>query len=82
MTITVKDFIEWMKQFPEDTEVGVLSKNDTDTHYECEHQFVNAVDEIPHEFKDFTTNQFVKESDPHFNSKYLELGRNWGLSGD
>ncbi len=74
MTITVKDFIEWMKQFPEDTEVGVLTVTDDHRHDDFDHQFVGNVNELPHSFVDFTSNQFVKSGSAHFNKRFLELG--------
>jgi hypothetical protein len=80
---TIKQLREWLKRFPEDTEVhfGFQQKPG---HYESYGSicFESPVLEDTDSgngwtFTDFRNNQFVKEADPFFGKYYLELGEKY-----
>ena len=72
MATTVKEFIEYLKTLPEDTELSVIRG------YTC--MYEHGTEEVPleidvnTEFVDFTGNPYAKEDANYYNKKYLNLG--------
>lgn len=66
MTMTVKEFKEWLEQFPEDATVQVVVDG-SDTAFKAE-EFDDYC------FVDYTTNPLTKENHPFFGKKVLFLG--------
>lgn len=68
----LKDFREYLAQFPEDTIVEVVEVD-----YGGYGGGVGRVEEFGPDsgsFTDLTNNPHVKPTDPYFNKKYLRLG--------
>ncbi len=76
--MNVKDLREWLKQFPEDAEVEVLSVDrGTQWSEDCTSEVAfEGEDFKDFDFTDFTDNKFVKQDSPLFNKKVLLLGNN------
>ncbi len=74
--MNVKEFKEWLNQFPDDAEVEVLQHHlgrnwDSDSVNEV--TFVGEKFE-DWDFTDFTDNPHTKEDSPWFNKRILNLG--------
>ena len=78
---TVKELREWLKRFPDDTEVEVL-KQEPSSFYQ-EYGDVHFVELVLNDdsdfgenwdFTDFTNNKNVKPEDNVYKKKYLMLG--------
>jgi hypothetical protein len=72
---TIKEFIEYLKTLPPDTEISVLRTYTSGYNTIVERVPLN-LDPIEEnvEFIDLTGNKFVKKDDDGFNKKYLVLG--------
>ena len=77
---TLKEFKEWLEQFPEDTIVQVAVQ-DKPSGWESWGQVRFRDFNIPtdswgdgFEFQDFENNQFVKPGDTFFGKRFLQLG--------
>jgi len=72
----IKQLIQFLSQFPEDTELSVLESSYCG--YDCNVQEV-ALDLDPVkgnvEFTDLTGNPFIHKGDKLFNKKYLVFGK-------
>ena len=77
---TLKEFKQWLEQFPEDTIVRVAIQENA-THWESYGPVQFKEFNIPtdtwgqgFEFIDFRDNQFVRPDQPHFGKCFLDLG--------
>jgi len=70
---TVKQFKEWLNQFPDDTivEVPICIKNSIKMK---SIEFSEKTSGCGWEFLDFRNNQFTKPDEEHYNKTYLQLG--------
>jgi len=74
---TIKEFKEWLSQFPEDTivEVSIQQPSRGYESYGCiEFASPNLENGDGWEFLDFRNNKFVKENYEHFGKCFLRLG--------
>lgn len=79
----VREFIEWLKTQDQEAIVEVLVHTDGTGYYDqggnCSAEDFNPSDKeygcARHfEYTDFRGNQFVKEDNPVYNKRYLQLG--------
>ena len=81
---TVKELREWLKRFPDDTEVEVLKQDPPSDYGYGDVRFVDLVlnDEDSDfgdgwDFTDFTNNKNVMPEDRVYKKKYLMLGSDY-----
>ena len=80
---TVKELREWLKRFPDDTEVefAVQAPSRGYESYGPVNFISPELDDSNGgdgwEFSDFRNNQFVKPSDPMFGKTYLNIGESY-----
>ena len=74
--MNVKEFKEWISQFPDDTIVEVIETIDGGYNGTAvtTREFTGAEFE-DYEFTDFTDNQFVKPENPWHNKRYIKFGK-------
>lgn len=70
---TIKQFKEWLNQFPEDTivEVPICIKNSIQMK---SIDFNEETSDCGWRFLDFTENRYVRPEQEHYDKKYLQLG--------
>lgn len=77
---TIREFKAWLDRFSEDTiiEIGIQQRaGNFEAYGPIQFETIDFEDNDfgkGWEFVDFTNNKFVKETDKHFNKKYLRLG--------
>ena len=77
---TIKEFKEWLNRFPDDTIVllAFQQKSYSWAHFGPIDFITPTLKDLDYgegwSYTDFTDNPFVKETDSHFQKKFLELG--------
>jgi hypothetical protein len=65
--MNLKEFKQWLEQFPDDVEVEIVNLKNTTIAFEAKEYF-------DFEFIDFNGNEWVNKEDTRFGKKYLILG--------
>lgn len=74
--MNLKDFKEWLNQFPDDTIVEVSVEYMGLNSYYSEFQTFDQNNTDHYSFIDLVGNPYVEPDDPNYNKRFLQLGYN------